>query len=121
MDDLLPLFDAAALLGFADIDDADLELTAAGRVFVEADILASKDVFARHAVERAPLVRAIYRALEATADGSLHEEFFLDLLRGALGAEKARGQVDTAVDWGRYGELFDYDTKSGQLILERRL
>jgi NitT/TauT family transport system ATP-binding protein len=119
VDDLLPLVDAAVLLGFANVDDADLELTEAGRRFVEADILASKDVFARHAIDRAPLVRAIRAALEATADGSLHEAFFLDLLHHSLSPEEAGRQVETAIDWGRYGELFDYDAKTGQLILER--
>jgi NitT/TauT family transport system ATP-binding protein len=33
------------------------------------------------------------------------------------GAEKARRQLDIAIDWGRYGELFEYDSESGQLVL----
>ena len=42
VDDLLPLVDAAQLLGLAEVDNADLQVTAEGRRFVAADILASK-------------------------------------------------------------------------------
>ena len=44
--------------------------------------------------------------------------FFLDLSRRGLSVEEAQRQLDIAIDWGRYGELFDYDAKSGQLRLE---
>ncbi len=119
VDDLLPLVDAARLLGFAEVDEADLELTDAGRAFVAADILASKEIFARHAAARVPLIGGIRRSLEAAVGGFLHEQFFLDLLQRGFGAEEARRQVGIAVDWGRYAELFDYDADTGELILER--
>src|SRR6202795_3918526 len=64
VDDLLPLVDAAQVLGLAEVDDADLHVTEDGRTFVAADILESKQIFARRARERAPLVRAICNALE---------------------------------------------------------
>jgi NitT/TauT family transport system ATP-binding protein len=118
VDDLLPLVDAAQLLGLADVDDADLKILGDGRVFVAADILESKRIFARRARERAPLVRAICKALEATRDGNLGEGFFLDLLRRGFSEDEARQQLRIAVDWGRYGELFDFDANSGQFTLE---
>jgi len=43
--------------------------------------------------------------------------FFLDLLRRGFSAEEARRQLDIAIDWGHYGELFEYDAESGQLVL----
>ncbi len=58
------------------------------------------------------------RALHATNDGSLREGFFLDLLRRGFAADEARKQLDIAIDWGRYGELFEYDSEDGQLTLE---
>jgi NitT/TauT family transport system ATP-binding protein len=117
VDDLLPLVDAAEMLGFAEVDNADLQLTAIGKEWVEADILTSKEIFAGRARERAPLVRAIVRALETTADGTLNERFFLDLLGRGFTEEEARAQLDTAIDWGRYGELFDYDANTGEFTL----
>jgi NitT/TauT family transport system ATP-binding protein len=118
VDDLLPLVDAAVLLDLATVDQADLELTQTGRGFVAADILTSKQLFAQQARERAPLVRAINRSLATTNDGTLNERFFLDLLRRGFSEEEARRQLDTAIDWGRYAELFDYDTETGELVLE---
>ena len=63
VDDLLPLVDAAQLLGLAEVEDADLQITEDGQVFVAADIHESKQIFARRARARAPLVRAIYNAV----------------------------------------------------------
>jgi NitT/TauT family transport system ATP-binding protein len=117
VDDLLPLVDAAEMLGLATVEDAQLELTDAGREFAAADIDASKILFGTLISERAPLIKAIMRALHATSDGSLREGFFLDLLRRGFTADEARRQLDIAIDWGRYGELFEYDAESGQLVL----
>ena len=117
VDDLLPLVDAAVMLGLAEVHDADLELTDAGREFATADIDASKALFGKLAAERAPLIKAIVKGLHATNDGSLREGFFLDLLRRGFSAEEARRQLDIAIDWGRYGELFEYDAETGQLVL----
>jgi NitT/TauT family transport system ATP-binding protein len=120
VEDLLPLVDAAQLLGLAVIDDADIELTDEGRSFVKADIDTSKSIFARQAKSRAPLVRAICSSLESTQDRTLGQGFFLDLLRRGFSEDDARRQLDLAIDWGRYGELFDFDSNSGQLRLERQ-
>ncbi len=117
VDDLLPLTDAAELLGFAEVDNADLQLTSIGKEWVEADILTSKEIFAGQARQRAPLVRSIVRALESTTDGTINERFFLDLLGRGFTEEQARAQLDTAIDWGRYGELFEYDADDGELVL----
>jgi NitT/TauT family transport system ATP-binding protein len=117
VDDLLPITDAAELLGFADVIDADLQITGLGREWTEADILTSKSIFAHAARERAPLVRAIVRALDATTDGTLNEQFFLDLLARGFGEDEAHAQLDTAIGWGRYGELFDFDADTGELVL----
>jgi NitT/TauT family transport system ATP-binding protein len=118
VDDLLPLVDAAQVLGLADVRDADIKITAEGRTFVAADILESKQIFAKLARERAPLVRSICNALASTDDGTLGEGFFLDLLRRGFSEDEARAQLNIAIDWGRYGELFDFDSNTGQLTLE---
>jgi NitT/TauT family transport system ATP-binding protein len=44
---------------------------------------------------------------------------FLDLLRRGFSEDEAREPLRIAVDWGRYGELFDFDSRAGQLTLER--
>jgi NitT/TauT family transport system ATP-binding protein len=118
IDDLLPLTDAADLLHMARIDGSDIELTPEGKDFAAADILASKHIFARLAARHAPLVRTIVQALAATADHTLRTGFFLDVLRRGFSAQEARNQLDTAIDWGRYAELYDYDSDDEELTLE---
>ena len=118
IDDLLPLVDAAVLLGLARTRDARLEVTDAGREITAADILTSKQLFARHAATSAPLVRAILQTLATTGSHTVPEDLFLDLLRRGYSAEAARDQLETAIDWGRYGELFDYDRDDAEFTLE---
>ena len=118
VEDLLPLVDAAELLGLANVHDADLEITEEGRGFVAADIDTSKAIFAYQAQELAPLVRAICSSLGSTKDGTLGRSFFLNLLRRGFTEAEANVQLDIAIDWGRYGELYDFDANSGQLKLE---
>jgi NitT/TauT family transport system ATP-binding protein len=119
VDDLLPLVDAAEMLGLAETSGAQISVTEEGREFAAADIDSTKQLFAGLASRRAPLVRAIVQALAATTDGSLREGFFLDLLRRGFSAAEARRQLDTAIDWGRYAELFDY--QNGEFVLEPRV
>ncbi|MFF7634013.1 nitrate/sulfonate/bicarbonate ABC transporter ATP-binding protein [Kitasatospora sp. NPDC008050] len=118
VDDLLPLVDAAVLLGLARTEGPRMAITEAGREFTVADILTSKQLFARNAARRAPLVRAIVQTLAATDQHKLREDLFLDLLRRGYDAEDARRQLEIAIAWGRYGELYDYDADDGEFTLE---
>ncbi|NMO02054.1 nitrate/sulfonate/bicarbonate ABC transporter ATP-binding protein [Gordonia sp. TBRC 11910] len=118
IDDMLPLVDAAAMLGFVSVDDNDISLTDIGEQFVTASIVEAKQVFARQAGDRAPLVRTIVRALTSSANRSLRLGFFEDLLRRGFAADDAQRQLHTAIDWGRYAELYDYDADDDQLRLD---
>lgn len=117
VDDLLPLVDAATMLRLLDVESAQAFLTDIGRDWYTADIQTSKELFARVAVEHAPLVRTIVKALENSNDGTLRDDFFRDLLCRGYTAEDAEKQLNIAIDWGRYGELFDYDADTGEIIL----
>lgn len=92
-------------------------LTDTGRAWYTADIQRSKEMFATLAVEHAPLVKTIVKALENSDDGALRDDFFRDLLRRGYNDEDTEKQLDIAIDWGRYGELFDYDADTGELVL----
>jgi len=118
VDDLLPLVDALLLLGFAELHDDRLELSAAGRVFAGASIQDSKQIFARACLDHAPLVRTIYRALRGSLDGNLPAGFFTDILRTSFSEEDSARQLDVAVNWGRYAELYAFDAARGQVIRE---
>jgi NitT/TauT family transport system ATP-binding protein len=120
VDDLLPLVDALVLLGFAELRGDRLELTGNGRVFAGASIQDSKEIFARASLEYAPLVRTIYRSLRGSMDDALPAGFFTDILRANFGEEGAAQQIDVAVNWGRYAELYDYDATRGLIMREEQ-
>jgi NitT/TauT family transport system ATP-binding protein len=42
-------------------------------------------------------------------------EFFQDLLDEHFSDDEVHRQLDTAIQWGRYAELFDYDSVTERL------
>lgn len=95
-------------------ESGDVLLTEIGGRFTTADIQEGKRIFAEQARHRAPPVRTICKGLAGSRDGSLRAGFFLDLLR----PEDARRQLDTAIGWGRYAELYDYDSDSDRIAAD---
>ena len=121
VDDILPLVDAARMLDLITVSGVHVSLTPAGREFASSDILRAKTLFGVQAENRAPLVRTIVRGLRRSTDGTLRLDFFRDMLRKGYNAEDANRQLQRAIDWGRYGELYDYDANTQELSLSREL
>ena len=117
VDELLPILEGAALLGFARVSEGDVAITPEGRGFAEADKDTRKQLFREAALERAPLLRKVERALRTKADRALPEEFFLDVLDEHFTEEESRRQLDTLVHWGRYAGILDYDADRGRVFL----
>jgi NitT/TauT family transport system ATP-binding protein len=65
-----------------------------------------------------PVIGWIADEIRAAERKRQREEHFLEALAESLGPEEARRQLDTAVNWGRYAELFDYDSDSDELFVE---
>ncbi len=117
VDDLLPIVDAAQLLGFLKIEEGDAAITPSGTEFANSEILRQKELFRDAALENVLLLRQIRRALEAKSDHTVPEEFFLDMLDEQFGEEECLRQIDTAVAWGRYAELLDFDSARRRFVL----
>lgn len=117
-DDLLPIIQAADLLGFADVREGDVVLTEIGRRFAETDVLGEKVIFRGQALLTIQLIRRIVRALETSPEHRIPEEPILEELERSFSPEEARRQLDTAIDWGRFAEVFAYDADSGELYFE---
>jgi NitT/TauT family transport system ATP-binding protein len=117
IDDLLPIVDAAELLGFLTIDEGDAVITGSGTEFANSEILRQKELFRDAAIEHVLLLRQIRRALEAKSDHSVPEEFFVDMLNEQFSEEECQRQIETAVTWGRYAELFDFDAGRRRFVL----
>ncbi len=117
VDDLFPIVEASTLLGFARLDKGDLEITAPGKQFAEGDIAMRKELFRDALLARVPLMQQIHIALAGKSDHSMPLEFFRDILDEHFSREDVQRQIDTALDWGRYGDLFSYDSESDRLLL----
>jgi len=117
VDDLFPILDAAILLGFADVKGTLVTLTEAGIAFAEIDLLKAKELFRQQAIERIPLITFMAQTLKGKQNGSMRADFFLDILDEYYPEEEAGAQFKTAVDWGRYAELFEYDANEERLRL----
>ncbi|MEO7143271.1 MAG: nitrate/sulfonate/bicarbonate ABC transporter ATP-binding protein [Bryobacteraceae bacterium] len=117
IDDLLPTVEAAALLGFLTVSEGDAGITSEGRKFAGAEILERKELFREAAVGRVPLLNQITRTLRAKSDHALSDEFFRDLLDEHFSETEAGRQLETAINWGRYGELFDYDAAAKKFFI----
>lgn len=114
--ELLPLAQALALLGFAQLADADLHLTPLGRSYVEGNHTLRQQLFGQQLLAQVPLAAHIRHSLEQ-ANGELPEEPFLQLLSESLDAVEAERVLRTAIEWGRYGEVFEYDFHTGLIHL----
>jgi len=117
IDDLLPIVDAAQLLGFLKIEEGDATITETGTEFANSEILRQKELFRDAAVEHVLLLRQIRRALEAKSDHTVPEEFFLDMLDEQFSDDESQRQIETAVNWGRYAELFDFDAGRRRFVM----
>jgi len=118
IDDLFPITDVMEMMQFAIVSKGDIELTAAGKRFVTADILERKKIFAEHLIAYVPLARHIRQVLDDRPKHRSSEERFLAKLEDFLSEEAAEEVLATAIDWGRYAELFAYDYNTGVLSLE---
>ena len=117
IDDLLPIVEAAQLLGFLKVEEGDAVITPAGEDFANSEILRQKELFRDAAQANILLLRQIRRALETKSDHSVPAEFFLDLLDEQFSEEECERQMETAIAWGRYAELFDYDSGRRRFIM----
>ena len=116
IDDLLPIVDAAQVLGFLKVEEGDATITETGAAFANSEILHQKELFRAAATEHILLLRQIRRALDTKVDHTVPEEFFLDMLDEQFSPEESQRQVETAVNWGRYAELFDFDAARRRFI-----
>jgi NitT/TauT family transport system ATP-binding protein len=119
-DELLPIVEAVELLSFGTLDSGDLTLTPLGKEFAEADIQRRKEIFADQ-VHRIPVVKWMEQMLTASKKQRVDRDVFMTALELDFNATDAYSQLETAIDWGRYAELFSFDDDSDQVFLGTEL
>jgi NitT/TauT family transport system ATP-binding protein len=118
VDDLVPLIQAIDMLGLGDVEAGDVYLTPAGVKFAEAGVLEEKDVFKDQVRASVLLIRQIIAALDESPNHRVREDAILKGLSSFFSNDEAARQLDTAIDWGRYAELFAYDEQDGVFYTE---
>jgi NitT/TauT family transport system ATP-binding protein len=117
VDALLPTVDTAVLLGLLRLEEGQAIITPEGQEFAKADIQNRKAIFRKAALANVPLLRQMEQSLKAKSDRTLPDEFFHDLIDEHFSQDESRRQLETAIQWGRYAEIFDYDAATGKLTL----
>jgi NitT/TauT family transport system ATP-binding protein len=118
IDDLFPVADALQLLRFAEIEEGDIRLTAAGKAFAEADTEERKRLFARHLLTYVPLAAHIRRVLDERPSHRAPKSRFSDELEDHMSEEYAERTLRSVIAWARYAEIFAYDDQTATLSLE---
>jgi NitT/TauT family transport system ATP-binding protein len=117
VDALLPSVDTAVLLLLLKLEEGDAIITPEGEAFAKGDIQERKKIFRKAVLTHVPLLRQMEQALKAKSNRTISAEFFEDLLDEHFSQDEAQRQLETAIQWGRYAEIFDYDAASGKLTL----
>jgi NitT/TauT family transport system ATP-binding protein len=72
-------------------------------------------MFRDAALKNVAILRLIENTLHAKRDHAIGEEFFRDILDEHFSAAEVERQFETALNWGRYAEIFNYDSETGRL------
>jgi len=116
-EELLPVYEALRLLELVHIAEGDITLTVLGQHYSVADQSLRRDIFGQQLLQHVPLASEIRHSLEQESDGELGEEPFLRRLEEFMEEEEAARVLKVAIEWGRYGEVFEYDFHTGMLKL----
>ncbi len=118
VDDLFPIAEALQIMGFAELAQGDIQLTAAGRLFAESDTETRKRVFADHLVRSVPLAAHMRRVLDERPGHRAPRIRFEAEIEDHLPEEDAQETLRAVISWGRYAELFSYDDEAEMFSLE---
>jgi len=118
IDDLFPVAEILHHLGFAEIKEGDILLSAAARNFAELDTQTRKEVFAEHLLTSVPLTQHIRHMLDERPGHRAPRVRFEQELEDHLSDAATAETLDAVVDWGRYAEIFAYDDQAEMFSLE---
>lgn len=119
--ELFPTYEALGLLGLVLVDKGDISLTKLGHRYIAGEQSIRQEIFGQQLLTHVPLAARIRRELEQDADGEMPEKQFLEQLEEHMKPDEAQRVLSVVIEWGRYGEVFEYDFHTGQLMLPTQL
>ncbi|GAB2915065.1 nitrate/sulfonate/bicarbonate ABC transporter ATP-binding protein [Paralcaligenes sp. KSB-10] len=118
VDDLFPVAEMLQHLGFADVQEGDILLTQAGKVFADYGTQERKLMFADHLVRSVPMAARIRHVLNERPGHRAPRVRFEQELEDFLSDSAAQETLDAVINWGRYAEIFSYDDQAETFSLE---
>jgi NitT/TauT family transport system ATP-binding protein len=116
-EELFPTYEAMTMLGLSQVEAGDIMLTPLGMRYAGADQQQRQEIFGRQLLAHVPLAARIREQLMLADNGTLSEQPFVELLEEHLEQDEAKRTLEIAVEWGRYGEVYEYDYHTGRLKL----
>lgn len=117
--ELLEVSRALTLLGFVQLAQGDVVVTQLGKDYVASTKAERQKTFNKQLLENVPLIAYIRHGLEQDSSGDLPEDLFLKLLRFTLNQAEAERALSIAIEWGRYGDVFEYNFNTGVIHLPK--
>ena len=117
VDDLFPVAETLQMLRFAEIEGGDIRLTDVGRQFADAAIDDRKRLFQRQLLAHVPIAALIRRVLDERPSHRAPYTRFSSELEDYMSEDYAEETLEAVIQWGRYAELYEYD--SGEHLLTR--
>ncbi len=118
LDDILPIVEAAQMMELVELKEGDIGVTPIGHAFIQGDIDQRKLIIRQQLLKNIRLVQQIHTFLTAKQNHRIPESLVLDILERHFTPQEADRQLNTAIDWGRYAELFSYDEPAKEIFLE---
>ncbi|WP_353191119.1 nitrate/sulfonate/bicarbonate ABC transporter ATP-binding protein [Pandoraea pnomenusa] len=118
VDDLFPVAEILDQLGFAELKEGDILLTPAGKRFVDVSTQERKVLFAEHLLRHVPLAAKIRAVLQERRGQRAPRVRFEQELEDSMSDDLAQETLDTAINWGRYAEIFSYNDHTETFSLE---
>jgi len=116
IDEIFPSLEFAEVLQLVKVTDGRATFTDLGKKLMGGSIRDRKAII-REQLRNTTLFRTLLRALENAPEHSLSDEDLLQIMSFTTSPEEA---VRNVVTWGRYADLFRYDSDEQKLILTRR-
>ena len=113
IDEILPSTEFAEALGLIRITDGRATMTEIGQKLLAASIRERKNIL-REQLRGTTLFRTLVQALETKPDRRLTEDELNSLV--AFTTAPADEFVQNIINWGRYAELFRYDSDAHTLL-----
>jgi NitT/TauT family transport system ATP-binding protein len=117
IDEILPALEFAEVLQLVRVADGRATFTELGKKLVNGSIRDRKAII-RDQLRGTTLFRTLLRALENAPEHTLSSDDLTQIVSFTTSPEEA---IRNIVMWGRYADLFRYDSEEEKLVLSRRV